>query len=46
MRGRSYAGTSEAQDFPPGLDWINVDEPLSLKGLRGRIVVLDFWTYC
>ncbi|SOD89974.1 thioredoxin-like domain-containing protein [Caenispirillum bisanense] len=29
-----------------GLTWFNVPEPLSLKDLRGRIVVLDFWTYC
>lgn len=29
------------------LDWINVSEPLSLKtSLRGKVVVLDFFTYC
>ncbi len=27
-------------------DWLNTDQPLSLKGLRGHIVLLDFWTYC
>jgi thiol-disulfide isomerase/thioredoxin len=26
--------------------WINTDGPLTLAGLRGRIVVLDFWTFC
>lgn len=27
--------------------WINTSEPLSLSGnLRGKVVVLDFWTYC
>jgi hypothetical protein len=24
--------------------WIN-SEPLTLQGLRGRVVLLDFWTY-
>jgi thiol-disulfide isomerase/thioredoxin len=26
--------------------WINVAEPLSLKALRGKVVLLDFWTFC
>ena len=26
--------------------WIGVERPLSLQALRGRIVLLDFWTYC
>jgi thiol-disulfide isomerase/thioredoxin len=34
-----------APDFPDGLDWLNVDEPLNLASLRGKIVLLDFWTY-
>lgn len=34
-----------APEFPSGLDWINVDQPLSLQGLRGKIIILDFWTY-
>ena len=36
---------SPAPDFPPGLDWLNTEYPLSLEGLRGKIVLLDFWTY-
>ncbi|MCC6809686.1 MAG: redoxin domain-containing protein [Deltaproteobacteria bacterium] len=35
-----------APQFPPGLTWINVDQPLSLQALKGRVVLLDFWTYC
>ncbi len=30
----------------PGLTWLNVDQPLSLDRLRGRLVILDFWTFC
>ena len=26
--------------------WINTATPLTLAGLRGRIVLLDFWTFC
>ena len=26
--------------------WINTESPLTLAGLRGKIVVLDFWTFC
>lgn len=28
------------------LDWFNVSRPLTLAGLHGKIVVLDFFTYC
>ncbi|GAB2473137.1 NHL repeat-containing thioredoxin family protein [Jatrophihabitans fulvus] len=26
--------------------WFNTDSPLTLAGLRGRFVLLDFWTFC
>ena len=29
-----------------GRGWLNTDGPLSLKDLRGRFVLLDFWTFC
>ena len=35
-----------APEFPAGLTWYNTPQPLSLAGLRGKIVLLDFWTYC
>ncbi|MCS6775508.1 MAG: thioredoxin-like domain-containing protein [Chthonomonadaceae bacterium] len=36
----------DAPDFPATLEWLNTDRPLSLKDLRGKVVLLDFWTYC
>ena len=46
MATKSFAGTDIAPDFPPGLDWLNTDRPLSMQELKGKIVILDFWTYC
>ncbi len=40
----TYAGTVRAPDFPSGLEWFN-SRPLSLADLRGKLVILDFWTY-
>ena len=35
-----------APEFPDRLDWINTGgRALTLAGLRGKIVLLDFWTY-
>ena len=42
----SYAGKVNAPDFPEGLEWLNTGRPLSLRDLRGKVVLLDFWTYC
>jgi thiol-disulfide isomerase/thioredoxin len=42
---RSYAGKQPAPEFPPGLDWLNTDRPLTLAQLKGKVVILDFWTY-
>jgi len=46
MSSRSFAGQVNAPEFPPDIEWVNTDRPISMQELRGRIVVLDFWTYC
>jgi sugar lactone lactonase YvrE/thiol-disulfide isomerase/thioredoxin len=43
--GDSFAGTVNAPEFPEGLDWINTENALTLADLRGKVVLLDFWTY-
>jgi thiol-disulfide isomerase/thioredoxin len=39
-------GTVRAPEFPAGDQWLNTDHPLTIKELKGKIVLLDFWTYC
>lgn len=38
------AATPAPEIARPGLQWFNVDAPVSIASLRGRIVILDFWT--
>ena len=40
-------GITRAPDFDrAGLEWLNVARPLTMADLKGRLVVLDFWTFC
>lgn len=33
-------------DLPTKYPWLNVSRPLTREDLRGKIVLLDFWSYC
>ena len=41
-----YEGKVNAPEFPLGMEWLNTERPLSIRQLRGKVVLLDFWTYC
>ena len=34
-----------APEIQGGSGWLNTDKPLSLAALKGKVVLLDFWTY-
>lgn len=38
------AGTTPAPDFQGIVKWLN-SEPLSMEEQRGKVVLIDFWTY-
>jgi hypothetical protein len=52
VTGLLVASLASAEVVPPGKlapelaggAWIN-SEPLSMQKLRGRVVLIDFWTY-
>jgi hypothetical protein len=45
MTDRPLEALPGAPEFPDDLDWINTAGPLRLSDLRGKLVLLDFWTY-
>ena len=38
-------GRVRAPELAGHSGWLNIDKPLTLAALRGKIVLLDFWTY-
>ncbi|MCY4447572.1 MAG: thioredoxin-like domain-containing protein [Chloroflexi bacterium] len=39
-------GRVSAPEFPADADWLNTDRPLRLADFAGKLLLLDFWTYC
>jgi DNA-binding beta-propeller fold protein YncE len=33
-------------DLTGGIDWLNVNRPIAAGDLKGRVVLVDFWTLC
>jgi thiol-disulfide isomerase/thioredoxin len=44
--GAAQTGRGASAPEFTGIDgWLNTDAPLTLAGLRGKVVLVDFWTY-
>ena len=41
-----FPGRFPAPALDGGVEWYNCAEPISINELRGKVVLLDFWTYC
>ena len=38
-------GPIQAPSLSGAVDWLNVAAPVTIEQLRGKVVILDFWTY-
>ena len=40
-----FNANTPAPDFAGISKWLNTESPLTINGLRGKVVLVDFWTY-
>ncbi|MDE2026368.1 MAG: cytochrome c biogenesis protein DipZ, partial [Patescibacteria group bacterium] len=40
-----FNANTPAPDFVGITHWLNIDKPLSIHDLKGKVVLVDFWTY-
>ncbi|MBI4067760.1 cytochrome c biogenesis protein DipZ [Candidatus Gottesmanbacteria bacterium] len=45
MGEKTLPRLSRAPEFVGIFKWLNVDKPLTMKELKGKVVLIDFWTY-
>ncbi len=41
-----FPGRFPAPSLDGGTEWLNTSGEVTLRDLRGKVVLLDFWTYC
>jgi len=41
-----FPGKFPAPSLDGGTEWLNTAEEINIQDLRGKVVLLDFWTYC
>ena len=46
MRTATNRTAIKATELMGGTGWLNTDRPVYIKDLKGKVVLLDFWTYC
>jgi thiol-disulfide isomerase/thioredoxin len=45
IRPPPHTAADLAPEFPSGIQWLDTDHPLTMRELRGKVVLLDVWAY-